>query len=698
MGSFKPPSEQQILLTRAATSARARHSRQVSLGMSRGQAQQSSSSLANETIEEAAEPSKRPRKGSEGDIKLVPPQRHPPPLRSLPPSPEGGRQSPLRVPPPSQEPISTPQLESTATPPNTTLVARSPSSANSVRSIDSASTSTHVSQSSAKPSPKSLPPIPPSPVAPQSSSPPPAANRGARTRTPQPLQLSEAAATPLPIVAENVSSPPTEANAPESNHSREESQPQPDSSSLPLQSSRSHKSTNTIDEILRASTTLGSPPPYYSVVDQLQTQQAQPPQPPSFAHVSAGVPVPSVQPTATTPLLTFTNPFSNQGRESALPGSRARPRPAGPLGPRRPTLQNITSPGPAQLTARDRSGSTASLVRQASTSGGGTSRLAPPRTEQPTPKSPRFPVPPVKYRGYTMEAAKWTFTSSQLQSIVSRAIRDSAQTGAIRLLKLENLDNDIPEEIHRLEMLRTDTKSKYKALAKRRSTLFESLTFHLTSAGEENSTFALRIAEELNSIAVSLDQLAEELHSADVELAQLNSIVQIHSSSALSMALRKLNASFLKQVAETQELQERVSTLEVERDEGWKYAEEIAQECEHLHLQEKLDSPSSKRSSRVSAKRKSSIRASKAGLRSASRRQSARSSVASSVYSSHTPLSSRSPFKAEKIPPLPPIPKRRPADIITDYQSPPLRSSGVCPIFNLDYRGAEFVFLIGFVS
>jgi hypothetical protein len=274
---------------------------------------------------------------------------------------------------------------------------------------------------------------------------------------------------------------------------------------------------------------------------------------------------------------------------------------------------------------------------------------------------------------------------------VSRAIRDSAQTGAIRLLKLDNLDNDIPEEIHRLEMARTDIKHKYKALTKRRAALFESLTFHLTSPGEENSTFALRIAEELNSISLGLDQLAEELHSADVELAQLNSIVQIHSSSALSMALRKLNASFLKQVAETQQLQERVSMLEAERDEAWKYAEEIAHEYDHLHFQEKLDSPSSKRSSRISAKRKSSIRVTKAGLRSASRRQSARSSVASSVFSaSQTPLSSKSPFKAEKIPPLPPIPRRRPADIITDYQSP-LQSSGVRfhVVYHFDDRSAD---------
>jgi hypothetical protein len=274
-----------------------------------------------------------------------------------------------------------------------------------------------------------------------------------------------------------------------------------------------------------------------------------------------------------------------------------------------------------------------------------------------------------------MEAAKWTFSSSQLQGIVSKAIKDSAQTSSIRLLKLESLENEIPEELHRLEMHRTDIKSKYKALTRRRATLFESLTFHLISSSDGDSTFALRVAEELSSVALSLDQLAEELHSTDYQLAQLNTLVQVHSKSALSMALRKLNASFLKQMADNNVLQERVTALEAERDEAWKHAEEIANEYDHLHFQPQLDSPASasNRSSRVSAKRKSSIRVSKAGLRIQSRRHSARSSVASSAYGGGglpSASSSRSPFRLEKPPPMPPIPKRRPANIITDYRSP----------------------------
>lgn len=308
------------------------------------------------------------------------------------------------------------------------------------------------------------------------------------------------------------------------------------------------------------------------------------------------------------------------------------------------------------------------------------SQVRPP-PETPGPVSPRFQAPAVRHRGYTMEAAKWTFSSSQLQRIVSKAIRESAQTSSIRLLKLESLEVEIPDEIHRLEMQRTEVQQKYKAYTKRRGTLFESLNFHLSSSSQSSdSTSVFRITEELASVSTTLDQLAEELHSTDVQLAQLNTLVQVHSSSALSMALRKLNASFLKQVSETQALQERVAALEAERDEAWKHAEDLASEYDHLSYPHTIDSPipsSSNRSSRVSAKRKSSIRASKAGLRSRRQsRQSARSSVASNYFGPLSSATSPRGYRAEKVPPLPPIPKRRPADIITDYQPPLPSSSG----------------------
>ncbi|KAF5323113.1 hypothetical protein D9611_009235 [Ephemerocybe angulata] len=698
LSMIQPNAAQQLLLARAASSARARHSRQSSLGnpgSHRGQPFAPLVPPAGRIEEEEQEPvlpsTPRTPTGFERSSRPTPP-RKPPPKRSLPPSPSGGTQTNLR--PPSALPeLPAPTSAPTSEDPSGSsgaLVVRSPSSATSVRSTDSGAS--NGSQLSARPSLKSLPPIPITPASSPASSPPAQVARGPRPRVPQPLQLSEAS-----VHGVRAEGSETSANEPSDSAEHSSGPPsqdrtieQPVSPPLPPQSSQSRKSTNTIDELLRASTALGSPPPYYSVVDQHAH-----PMPPTFRlQQAAPLPIPPTTPalpaaaTANTPVA-FGNPFSNQPRESTGSSRSRLARPAGPMGPRGPSAH-----GPAM--ARERSGSVSSLPHPVPPPPSGPppsvpapgvpAMLSPQRSlrrraavEASTPLSPKFQPAAVKHRGYTMEAAKWTFSSSQLQGIVSKAIRESAQTSAIRLLKLESLEIEIPDDIHRLEMHRTDIKSKYKAHTRRRATLFESLTFHLTSSGDRDSTFALRITEELSSIATTLDQLAEELHSTDLQLAQLNTLVQVHSKSALSMALRKLNASFLKQVADNQALQERIVAVEAERDEAWKHAEDIANEYDHLHFHPSPDSPASasNRSSRVSAKRKSSIRVSKAGLRSVvhSRRQSARSSVASSAYGplSATPLSSRS-VRGEKIPPLPPIPKRRPADIITDYQSP-LRSS-----------------------
>lgn len=277
-----------------------------------------------------------------------------------------------------------------------------------------------------------------------------------------------------------------------------------------------------------------------------------------------------------------------------------------------------------------------------------------------------------------MDAAKWTFTSSQLQNIVSRAIRQSAEASSIRLLRLETLDNDIPQEMHRLEMQRTDAKTRYKMLARRRGVLLASMTSALDGSEPENSGSIPRMLEELTEISAALDQSAEDLHSVDEQIAQLTSLCDVHSASALAMALRKLNASFLKQVADGQALRMRVEALEAERDEAWKQAEDVASDYDHLSGRVDPSLPSSPRNSTsgfsrrssVMAVRKSSIRVSKAGLRSSSSRRSRRSSVTSSaqrisVSSASLQSAAKSGFSLEDIPPVPPIPIRRPGDIVT---------------------------------
>lgn len=279
--------------------------------------------------------------------------------------------------------------------------------------------------------------------------------------------------------------------------------------------------------------------------------------------------------------------------------------------------------------------------------------------------SPRFQTPPLKWRGYTMDAAKWTFSSSQLQGIVSRAIRQSAEASSIRLLRLETVDKEIPDELHRLEMQRTDVKTRYKMLTKRRANLYTTLTGLLDGTEQEDSTYALRVMENLKEISTELDRLAEDLHSADEQIAQLSGLRDVHSASALAMALRKLNASFLKQIADADALRTQVETLQAERDEAWSQAENVANEYDDLNERIEMGSPGpssyNKRSSRVLAVKKSSIRVSKAGLRSSSRRSSVSSVSGNRMSSSGLPSATM-----EDIPPVPPIPRRRPEDIRTD--------------------------------
>jgi len=120
-----------------------------------------------------------------------------------------------------------------------------------------------------------------------------------------------------------------------------------------------------------------------------------------------------------------------------------------------------------------------------------------------------------------------------------------------------------------------------------------------------------------------LDKLAEDLHSADEQLNQLRLLEEVHSTSALAMALRKLNSSFVRELSEHQKLKDHVDALEEEREEAWKQAQAIASELDNLHTTSlhPVSSRSSmvegsKRSSQVQLSRMASERVSKAGLRS----------------------------------------------------------------------------------
>ncbi|KAI0356890.1 hypothetical protein OH77DRAFT_1423135 [Trametes cingulata] len=397
--------------------------------------------------------------------------------------------------------------------------------------------------------------------------------------------------------------------------------------------------------------------------------------PPPYMEMARGS-TPPVPPAATPPTPPMSGPASNSRLDAQAPPAPpstplragfipdstptkrpARTRPPLPHGPRAPSYGSAA--------ARMRAGSVSSLNNGGGS--GGTSRMV----SMASQSAPRFQPSRVNFRGLTMEAAQWTLTSEQLQHIVSTAIRQSADASAIRILPQETLEHDLPAEIQRLEARSADLKTNYKLGVRRRNATLATLARIAEGVEHAEPSTATRVAEELHEMNESLDQTAEELYTVTDQLGQLMRLRDLHQRSALAMALRKLNSSFLKQVGEVQRLRQMVETLEAERDEAWQEAQEVAQEFDDFTDRIMLDpAPSSasgkeltpsRRSSRVMVARKNSQRASKAGLRSSVYRRSQRSSTSSSHrYSgAASPGAWPVPGGSEEIPPVPPIPPRR---------------------------------------
>ncbi|TFK53083.1 hypothetical protein OE88DRAFT_1697578, partial [Heliocybe sulcata] len=437
---------------------------------------------------------------------------------------------------------------------------------------------------------------------------------------------------------------------------------------------------------LRAGITLAAPespmsPGNRSPPGPLSRPPRTPPEEPFLAILTPSfVPPPSYQAAVNdTPVRESSAPEYNSSQmpqNNPPAGARRsiRPRPPLPIGPRRPSQPAVYPPQSLGLTGRERNGSVSSLTSNAMHHSPYT-----PGTALSSP--PRFQTVPVRFRGYTIDMAKWTFTSEELQAVVSKAIVHSSQASSIRILSLDVLDHAIPEEMRRLEDLSGELKTRYKLLARKRTALLGALSRSPNdAAGAMEYSPRLRALEDLAETCASLDQVVEELHVVNDQIHQLQRLTDMHSSSALAMALRKLNTSWIKKAAEAESLKARVATLEAERDEAWKQAEDVAHEYDDL--QDRMNenagaqTPSSamsgsRRSSRVLVARKTSLRASKAGLRTTSARRSQRLSSSSSQRVSPMPLLSaaRSTFSSDEVPPVPPIPPRRPGIVTSDLAS-----------------------------
>ncbi|KAG6889390.1 hypothetical protein C0992_005474, partial [Termitomyces sp. T32_za158] len=294
-----------------------------------------------------------------------------------------------------------------------------------------------------------------------------------------------------------------------------------------------------------------------------------------------------------------------------------------------------------------------------------------------------FAVPAPKWRGYTLEAAKWTFTSEQLQSIVSRAIRQSSEASSIRLLRLETLETEVPAEMERLETRRAETVEEYKVLAQRRAELLDAM---IEGVDARDPDVACCQLEVLKGLCGYLDRTTEELHALDEQLAQLGQLTQVHSASALAMALRKLNMSFLKQLREAQELRQEVESLQTEREDAWRHAAEVAVEYDDLKSGKTGSPPvTENRFEKVMAVRKSSVRAARAGLRSANSVRTNHLDRASTLsivrgFSVNTPISARTPF-LDDLPPVPRRPRHRPLVISSNISSRSSEVTGVSTEF-----------------
>ncbi|KAG8216163.1 hypothetical protein J3R82DRAFT_8169 [Butyriboletus roseoflavus] len=363
------------------------------------------------------------------------------------------------------------------------------------------------------------------------------------------------------------------------------------------------------------------PPPYHTVVSE------------RTAHHPGSISTPSLlQKSSSERGHQRSRQASNSSLASGSVRSRGRARPPLPIGPRKPSGRGQAL-GSFVPGAQGRNGSTSSVGSGDPTGSPGSLRHKLQTAVSKPP--PRFQHPPPKWRGLTLEAAQWTFTSAQLQEMVSQAIQQASEGSSLRLLRLEVLEGEIGDEMHRLELQHTDIKAQYKALVRKRWTLMGVLAGHIEGVEMNDATTVSRTMEELAEVLLTLDRLADKMHSSVLQMGHLKSLRDVHHASALAMAVRKINGLFIRQTAEKERLQGEVNTLQTERDEAWKHAEDIAQDYDTLSdrvsetartsggVQMNADAQcvaGNKCSKRLSAVRKSTVCLSQAGLRSRTRR------------------------------------------------------------------------------
>ncbi|KAL0566401.1 hypothetical protein V5O48_015613 [Marasmius crinis-equi] len=201
-----------------------------------------------------------------------------------------------------------------------------------------------------------------------------------------------------------------------------------------------------------------------------------------------------------------------------------------------------------------------------------------------TPPIPATSLLPSHYKTLPYEAAQWTFTSTELQDIVSRAIRLSARESFVRLLSLKLLDTILPDELEKLAEKRRGAGGRYRFTVQRRSMLMQGLwavvaSPDLSSANTPTSSItpaATSLLTQLSDASAECDRMAEDLVKICDQVKEIHQLVDGHWASALAVALRKLNSSYAKRTTEALTARDRIHQLEAERDDAWKEAEFVA--------------------------------------------------------------------------------------------------------------------------
>src|ERR1700722_7954072 len=155
-------------------------------------------------------------------------------------------------------------------------------------------------------------------------------------------------------------------------------------------------------------------------------------------------------------------------------------------------------------------------------------------TSTSTSTSITFDPVPITWKGISLEEAQSAFTPIEIQEIVSRAIRLSAQASFIQLLSLETLDRTLVGESERLGKRQKAAQTEYKSNIQRRSTLLRTLRLQSKSRSTDNHALAL-LAAELCEIATACDALTTELVRIENQQAQICKLRHLHLPTALAI-------------------------------------------------------------------------------------------------------------------------------------------------------------------